>query len=97
MSSTRSEVFDVRGLRFASEKNVVVANPTAQTATVTFDPANATIDDLRSWIRECGYHCAGLSVPNHVCEPGPVTMPREDTTATPEQTNPVMPTCGSCS
>lgn len=83
-NGTRTEVLDVRGLRFASEKNVVEAalgrrpgvlevdaNPTAQTATVTFDPVEATVGDLRGWVQECGYHCAGMSVPNHVCEPLP--------------------------
>ncbi len=83
-NGSRTEVLDVRGLRFASEKNVVeaalgrrpgvidvVANPTAQNATVTFDPSAATVEDLRSWVQECGYHCAGLSVPNHICEPMP--------------------------
>ena len=49
----------------------VDANPTAQTATVTFDPTQATVGDLRGWVQDCGYHCAGLSVPNHVCEPLP--------------------------
>jgi hypothetical protein len=24
---------------------------------------------LRPWIEECGLHCAGLSVPAHVCDP----------------------------
>jgi len=83
-NGSRTEVLDVRGLRFASEKNVVeaalgrrpgvidvVANPTAQNATVTFDPSAATVEDLQSWVQECGYHCAGLSVPNHICEPLP--------------------------
>jgi len=77
-------VLDVRGLRFATEKNVVEAalgrrpgvlavdvNPVAQTATVTFDPQSASIADLRDWVRDCGYHCAGLSVPRHVCAPLP--------------------------
>jgi Cu2+-exporting ATPase len=81
----RTEVFDVRGMRFATERHVleatlgrrpgvidVVGNPTAQTATITFDPAATTIVDLRDWVRDCGYHCSGLSVPNHVCEPLPV-------------------------
>ena len=81
---TRTEVFDVRGLRFASEKNVVEAalgrrpgvlavsaNPTAQTATVTFDQGETSVGDISGWVRECGFHCAGMSVPNHVCEPLP--------------------------
>jgi len=70
------------GLNWATEKNVVErelarrpgvievdANPVAQTATVTIDPTATSIADLQSWIRDCGLHCAGRSVPNHVCDP----------------------------
>jgi Cu2+-exporting ATPase len=75
-------VLDVRGLRWASEQNVVTAvlrrrpgvleveaNPVAQTATVVFDPQRTSVADLRRWVTECGYHCAGQSVPSHVCDP----------------------------
>ncbi|MEV4729979.1 heavy metal translocating P-type ATPase [Saccharopolyspora sp. NPDC049426] len=75
-------VLDVRGLLWASEQNVVAArlgrrpgvrsvavNPVAQAATVVFDPARTSLSDLRRWVRECGYHCAGQSVPAHVCDP----------------------------
>jgi Cu2+-exporting ATPase len=75
-------VLDVRGLRFASEQSRVErilgrragvrsvdANPVAQTATVTFDPASTSLGELRDWVTECGYHCAGQSVPGHVCDP----------------------------
>jgi Cu2+-exporting ATPase len=24
---------------------------------------------LRDWVRDCGYHCAGQSVPDHICDP----------------------------
>jgi Cu2+-exporting ATPase len=47
----------------------VEANPVAQTATVTFDPTETTVEELRRWVTECGYHCAGQSVPSHVCDP----------------------------
>jgi Cu2+-exporting ATPase len=47
----------------------VDANAVAQTATVTYDPALTSLADLRRWVEECGYHCAGQSVPLHVCEP----------------------------
>ncbi|MBM2823618.1 MAG: ATPase [Thermoleophilia bacterium] len=70
------------GLHYASEKAVVErvlggrtgvlevdANPVAQTATVTFDPAATSVADLRRWVEECGFHCAGQSVPGHVCDP----------------------------
>jgi Cu2+-exporting ATPase len=75
-------VIDVSGLGFATEKNVVEvrlgrrpgvvdieANPVTQTATVVFDPDQVTIAELRGWVRDCGYHCAGQSVPGHICDP----------------------------
>ncbi|MEV5542962.1 heavy metal translocating P-type ATPase [Saccharopolyspora shandongensis] len=75
-------VLDVRGLLWASEQNVVAArlgrrpgvrsvevNPVAQTATVVFDPSRTNVRDLRRWVQDCGYHCAGQSVPSHLCDP----------------------------
>ena len=72
----------VGGLHYASEKAVVEralarrpgvldvdANPVAQTATVTFDPEVTSVEELSRWVEECGYHCAGRSVPGHVCDP----------------------------
>jgi P-type Cu2+ transporter len=74
-------VVEVRGPHFASEKELVervlrrrpgvidvVANPVAQTAIVTFDPAETSVAELRRWIVDCGYHCAGQSVPSHICD-----------------------------
>jgi len=74
-------VLHVGGLRFGSEKAVVEralgrrpgvldvsANPSAQTASVTFDPEKTSVAVLRRWVVECGYHCAGQSVPDHVCD-----------------------------
>src|SRR5215472_8575068 len=93
-------VLHVGGLNWASEKAVVErvlgrrpgvrlveANPVAQTATVTFDTAQTSVAELRRWVQECGYHCAGQSVPSHVCDPmaepdppgGPGTMPAAET------------------
>jgi Cu2+-exporting ATPase len=75
-------VLHVGGLHYASEKAVVErtlgrqegvlaveANPVAQTATVEYDPATTSVEALRRWVEECGYHCAGRSVPGHVCDP----------------------------
>jgi Cu2+-exporting ATPase len=72
----------VGNLHYASEKAVVErvlanrpgvlsvdANPVAQTATVSFDSAVTSIEQLARWIEECGYHCAGRSVPGHLCDP----------------------------
>ncbi len=80
--SRATAVLDVRPILRASEKAVVEAvlgrrpgverveaNPVAQTATVTYDPARTSVEDLRRVIEECGYHCAGQSVPAHVCDP----------------------------
>ncbi len=75
-------VLEVSGVQWASEKNVaeavlsrrpgvleVDANPVAQTATVTYDPDQTSVAELAGWVRDCGYHCAGQSVPEHICDP----------------------------
>jgi Cu2+-exporting ATPase len=80
--SPTTAVLHVGGLHYASEKAVVEgvlarrpgviaaeANPVAQTATVTFDPDRTSLTELRRWVQECGYHCAGQSAPGHVCDP----------------------------
>src|SRR5260370_21166938 len=78
----RTAVVDVRGLQWASEQSIVAAglrrrpgvlevavNPVAQTATVVFDPARISLAELRRRVTDCGYHCAGQSVPAHMCDP----------------------------
>ena len=75
-------VLEVKGMHWASEKAIiettlgrlagvrsVEANPVSQTATVSFDAATTNVAELRRWVEECGYHCAGQSVPGHVCHP----------------------------
>jgi Cu2+-exporting ATPase len=47
----------------------VEANPVAQTAKVAYDPGRTTVAELRRWVKECGFHCAGQSVPAHICDP----------------------------
>ncbi|MGH3994025.1 MAG: heavy metal translocating P-type ATPase, partial [Pseudonocardiaceae bacterium] len=44
-------------------------NPVAQAATVVFDPGRTSVAELRGWVQECGYHCAGQSVPSHISDP----------------------------
>ncbi len=79
---TETAVLHTGGLHYATEKSVVEsvlgrrpgvldveANPVAQTANVTFDPEVTNIEDLQRWVHECGLHCAGESVPGHVCDP----------------------------
>jgi P-type Cu2+ transporter len=77
-----STILHVGGLHYASEKAVVErhlgaqpgvlaveANPVAQTATVEYDPARTDVAKLKQWVEECGFHCAGRSVPGHICDP----------------------------
>lgn len=71
-SKVATVVLHVGGLNWASEKAVVErvigsrpgvqrfeANPVSQTATVTFDTAQTSVAELRRWVEQCGYHCAG--------------------------------------
>jgi P-type Cu2+ transporter len=80
--SAETVVLHVGGLHYATERSVVErvlsnrpgvvdveANPVAQTATVTFDPGETSVAALRKWVEDCGYHCAGESVPGHLCDP----------------------------
>jgi len=89
--NVETAVLHVGGLHYASEKTVVErvlssragvveveANPVAQTATVTFDPSETSVAALRRWVEECGYHCAGQSVPGHVCDPLVAPRPYDD-------------------
>ena len=75
-------VLHVGGLHYATEKAVVErvlgnrpgvlsveANPVSQTATVEFDVDRTSVAQLRDWVEQCGYHCAGQSVPGHICDP----------------------------
>jgi len=81
-NATRTAVIDVSGVQWASSKarakkvlcgrpgvNSIEVNPVAQTATVTYDPAVATVADLAGWVRDCGFHCGGRVVPDHTCDP----------------------------
>jgi len=43
-------------------------NYVAQTATVHYDGQRVTVEDIRKRVVECGYHCRGEIVPNHLCE-----------------------------
>lgn len=79
---TRTVVLEVEGMQWASSKSVaeaylarrpgvlaVDANPVSQTANVTYDPTVTSLAELRQWVIDCGYHCAGQSVPDHICDP----------------------------
>ncbi|MCR8670236.1 heavy metal translocating P-type ATPase [Agrococcus sp. HG114] len=82
MTTTTTATLQVSGMIRATSKNVteahlarqpgvisVDANPVAQTATVTYDPETTSLAQLQRWVIECGYHCAGQSVPDHICDP----------------------------
>lgn len=101
---TRRIVLNVGGLSWASSAAVVeatllrrpgvfavAANAINQTATVTYEPARTSVTELSTWVRDCGYHCAGRSVPDHVCDPmsepttGAATVENAPPTAAPAQ------------
>jgi Cu2+-exporting ATPase len=89
--SGTTAVLELTGVHWASSKRVVEAslgrrpgvlaveaNPAGQTATVTYDPDRTDLGQLRDWVRGCGYHCAGQSVPNHICDPMDEPAPPSD-------------------
>jgi Cu2+-exporting ATPase len=80
--ASATAVIEVSGVQWATEKAVVEAvlgrrpgvlsveaNPVSQTATVTYRPGATSVAELARWVRDCGYHCQGLSVPDHICDP----------------------------
>ncbi len=80
--ASQTAVLEVSGVQWATQKATVEAvlgrrpgvqsveaNPVAQTATISYDPAATSVAELAGWVRDCGYHCAGRSVPSHVCDP----------------------------
>ena len=86
----QSTVLEVGGLHWATSEPViektlldrpgvltVEASAISQTATVTYDPDQTSVARLVSWINECGYHCAGQSVPGHLCHPMAEPAPTE--------------------
>ncbi|MBK5250980.1 MAG: cation transporter, partial [Actinomycetales bacterium] len=79
---SQTTVLEVGGLHWATsvpivEKTLsrrpgvlaVEANATSQTANVTYDPDQTSVAQLVGWVNHCGYHCAGQSVPDHMCDP----------------------------
>ena len=82
MTDTQTVTLEVSGMISATSKNVteahlarqpgvltVEANAISQTATVTYDPQTTSVAHLQRWVIECGYHCSGQSVPDHICDP----------------------------
>jgi P-type Cu2+ transporter len=79
---SQTTVLQVGGLHWATSASVVEqilrrrpgvlaveANAVSQTVNVTYDPDRTGIAQLSGWVRDCGYHCAGQSVPEHLCDP----------------------------
>ena len=73
-------ILNVGGMQFASEQTKVAAhlgrqpgvtsvevNPVAQTATITYDTQQTSVDALQELVAECGYHCSGQALPHHLC------------------------------
>ena len=82
MTRESTTTLQVGGLHWATSESVignvlgrrpgvlsVQANAVGQTATVTYDPERTSVAELAGWVRDCGYHCSGRSVPDHVCDP----------------------------
>ncbi|HEY9264982.1 MAG TPA: cation transporter, partial [Mycobacterium sp.] len=79
---TETTVLSVGGLHWATSAPIiestlarrpgvvaVSANAANQTATVTYEPGQTSVAELADWVRDCGFHCAGRAVPDHVCDP----------------------------
>src|SRR6516165_10982135 len=82
LSTRRTVVLAVGGLHWATSEATVQtallrrpgvmsvdANAANTTATVTYDPSRTSVAELSKWVRDCGFHCAGRSVPEHMCDP----------------------------
>lgn len=87
---TTTTVLHVGGLHWATSQaavedalrrrpgvSSVVANAANQSATVTYDPDKTSVEQLSKWLQDCGYHCQGRSVPDHVCDPMAEPSPHE--------------------
>ena len=78
----QTTVLTVGGLHWATSEHIVEnallrrpgvvgvqASAVSQTANVTYDSDVTSVAQLVGWVNECGYHCEGRSVPEHVCAP----------------------------
>jgi copper chaperone CopZ len=48
---------------------LVEANPVAQIATVRYDPAVTSVQELRRAVERSGFECAGCNTPGCLCDP----------------------------
>ena len=67
--STLSAAGVHRQIAMLSGVHHVDVNYVAGSATVHFDEAKTSHQEIRQRIIDCGYHCRGELVPAHVCEP----------------------------
>ena len=78
----QTTVIQVGGLHWATSEAIVrkvlsrrpgvlsvEASAVSQTANITYDADRTSVAQLVGWVNECGYHCEGRSVPDHVCHP----------------------------
>ena len=49
-------------------------NPASNTATITYDPGRTDPAEVMSTIEACGHHCAGESLPRHLCDARPAAQ-----------------------
>jgi Cu2+-exporting ATPase len=47
----------------------VEANPVAQAARVTYDPATTSVEEVRASVERAGFECAGCNLPSCLCDP----------------------------
>ena len=57
----------------------VDANYLNCTATVHYDESIVSLAEIKALVGECGYHCTGESLPEHICEPGDPPAPSTTT------------------
>ena len=53
--------------RIAGVRGVSV-NPVSGSTTVEYDPDKTSLAVIQAVVRECGFHCAGESLPKHICD-----------------------------
>ncbi len=70
-----------RQLRLVPGVSRASTNPVSGFTTIAYDPRKTSLSAIRAAIRDCGFHCAGETVPRHLCDDP--TMPRKSPSAAP--------------
>ena len=55
----------------------VSVNPVSGSTTVAYDSTKTSSSAIEVAIKECGYHCSGEALPNHLCEDHPASKKSE--------------------